>query len=106
MDSVYLYNVDDLSRVAEQNKALRDEAMHEAELVIEYGLNQFDRWRHKVSIQPELVDFRARIRAVCEAEAQAVLGSAADPTAIQELAHRIGQKIAHDVTQLMVSDEE
>ena len=107
-DSVYLYNIDDLSGIAAENQALREAAAHEAELIIDYGLMQFERWRAKISAQPEIVDLRARVRAICEAEVERALGglAAASPLNLQDplgerLAHAIAQKVAHELTCLL-----
>lgn len=105
LDSVYLYNIDDLSTIANETRALREEAMKEAEIIIDYGLVQFDRWRQKVATQPEIVDFRARVRSVCEAELREIIeGSAnSDETEkiLDRLAYRISQKLSHDVTKVL-----
>lgn len=103
LDSVYLYNIDDLSGIADENRALREAAAQEAELIIEYGLAQFERWRQKRVAQPEIVDLRERVREICEREVRELLGSAelaTDETA-ERLAHAISQKISHELTRVI-----
>ncbi len=107
IDSVYLYNIDDLATIADENRALREAAAKDAELVIEYGLLQFERWRAKVRAKPEIVDLRQRVSAICEAEVRAVLGSLTDryPELATRLGYSISQKLAHDLVELIHRQE-
>jgi glutamyl-tRNA reductase len=104
VDNVYLYNIDDLGAVAAENKVLRETAAREAEIVIEYGLIQFERWRQKIAAQPEIVDLRRSIEHICQSEVRAGLGPQADllgPEAIQRISHAISQKVGHELTELL-----
>jgi len=103
VDSVYLYNIDDLAAIADENKALREAAARDAEIVIEYGLLQFERWRVKVSAQPAIVDLRSRVAAICEGEVQRVLGGLAQqhPEVAIQLSRAISQKLSHTLGELM-----
>lgn len=108
LDSVYLYNIDDLSAIAEETRGLREEAMKEADIIIDYGLVQFERWRQKVASQPEIIDFRSRVRSVCDSELRGILEATmrsdeADRM-LDELSHRISQKLSHDVTRVLAHD--
>lgn len=102
-DSVYLYNIDDLAGIASENRALREAAAKEAELVIEYGLLQFERWRTKLASRPEIVDLRAKVEAICAAEVARHLGRAANGVdlEVEKLSHAISQKLAHELTTLV-----
>ena len=99
IDSIYLYNIDDLAGIANENRALREAAAEEAELIIEYGLSQFERWRLKRRAQKEIVDLRARVRAACLAEVTRFAGAQGVSTErVERLAHSISQKISHELT--------
>jgi glutamyl-tRNA reductase len=100
---VYLYNIDDLAGIASENRALREAAAKEAELVIEYGLLQFERWRTKLASRPEIVDLRAKVEAICAAEVARHLGRAANGVdlEVEKLSHAISQKLAHELTTLV-----
>jgi glutamyl-tRNA reductase len=112
IDSVYLYNIDDLATIADENRGLREAAAKDAELVIEYGLLQFERWRVKVRAKPEIVDLRQRVSAICDAEVRAALGGFArqHPEIAARLGYSISQKLAHELVELMhkqgISDDE
>ena len=104
IDNVYLYNIDDLSNVATSNMELREAAAKDAEMVIEYGLAQFERWRRKISVQPELIDLRQAVERICaEGVAEALptsLKGIGDNLA-QEISYSISQKISHELTMLL-----
>jgi len=102
-ESVYLYNLDDLAGIAAENRALREAAASEAELIIDYGLVQFERWRAKLAAQPELLDLRARVQAICSAEVVRILGNSveAQGKGAEQLAHAISQKVAHELSSLL-----
>jgi glutamyl-tRNA reductase len=104
IDNVYLYNIDDLSNVATSNMELREAAAKDAEMVIEYGLAQFERWRRKIAVQPELIDLRQAVERICaEGVAEALPGSlkGIGDNLAQEISHLISQKISHELTRLL-----
>jgi glutamyl-tRNA reductase len=103
LDDVYLYNIDDLAAVAEENRSLREAAAKDAEIVIEYGLLQFERWRKKIAAQPELVDLRLAVERICaEGVSEALSGRLGEASAdvSAQIAHSISQKISHELTEL------
>lgn len=54
LDNVYLYDIDDLKEVIEENKAHRqDEALHGAAIVEEEILS-FQKWLHSLELQPTI----------------------------------------------------
>jgi len=103
VDDVYLYNIDDLAAVAEENRALREAAAKDAEIVIEYGLMQFERWRKKIALQPELVDLRLAVEQICSKGVSEGLGDLlADvgSDVADRIARIISQKISHELTEV------
>jgi glutamyl-tRNA reductase len=103
VDDVYLYNIDDLAAVAEENRALREAAAKDAEIVIEYGLMQFERWRKKIALQPELIDLRLAVERICVDTIAEGLAGRLDGSEAQlatQIAHSISQKVSHELTEL------
>jgi glutamyl-tRNA reductase len=104
IDNVYLYNIDDLAAVAAENKALRESAAKDAEVVIDYGLLQFERWRAKIAARPEIVDLRAAIERICQDEVAKAISSNV-PEVREDIALRvayaISQKVSHELTSLL-----
>jgi len=103
LDNVYLYNIDDLATIASDNKALRDAAAKDAEIVIEYGLMQFERWRAKLAVQPDIIDLRASIQRICATELEQNLRhiEGISPDVVAHLAYAISQKVGHELTGLV-----
>lgn len=103
IDSVYLYNIDDLAGIADENRALREAAAQDGELIIEYGLAQFERWRLKRLAQPEIVDLRALVHDICATEVNRCIAGqgGADEGSVERLTHAISQKLAHELTKLV-----
>jgi glutamyl-tRNA reductase len=105
LDDVYLYNIDDLASIAEENKGLREEASRDAEVIIEYGIYQFEKWLKKLALEPELLSLRGKIRAICAEELQEALrGHLPKSTfeqVLQSLTHGISQKVSHEVHSIV-----
>jgi glutamyl-tRNA reductase len=103
VDNVYLYNIDDLAAIAAENKALRDAAAKEAEIVIEYGLMQFERWRKKLEASPAIVDIRARIEHICRDALSQSLPKSSESQAkiIEHLTHTLSRRIGHELTAVL-----
>jgi glutamyl-tRNA reductase len=104
LDGVYLYNIDDLATIAQENKALREAAAQEADLVISHGLLQFERWRSRLSMKPELLDLRAKVQAICLEEVAQMMTditSSNQGEVAARMAHSVSQKISHELTRLL-----
>jgi glutamyl-tRNA reductase len=103
LDSIYLYNIDDLAAIAEENKSLRDAAAKDAELVIEHGVLQFERWRAKLSVKPQILDMRQQVLSICKTEVEAVLSGLVGerPELVSRLGHSISQKISHELVKYL-----
>ena len=104
MESIYLYNIDDLVAVAKEHQTLREEAAREADVVIDYGLMQFERWRSKVAREPETVDLRSLVARVCREEvaSRMVTASKDNPEELVEsLSYGVSQKLSHELVRLL-----
>lgn len=105
LDGVYLYNIDDLATIAQENQALREAAAQEAELVIAHGMLQFERWRSKLHMKPELIDLRAKVQAICLEEVAQFMTEVTAHDQQGEVAarmsHSLSQKIAHELTRVL-----
>jgi glutamyl-tRNA reductase len=104
LDGVYLYNIDDLASIAKENQALREAAAQEAELVISHGLLQFERWRSRLQMKPELLDLRAKVQAICLEEVAQFMTevTAHDQGEVAaRMSHSLSQKIAHELTRVL-----
>lgn len=55
IDNVYLYNVDDLQGLANENKKVRENAVSEAEKIIEQGAGEIMAWCRSLELVPTIV---------------------------------------------------
>jgi glutamyl-tRNA reductase len=68
LDDVFLYNIDDLSRVVATTQHNRRLQADHAEQIIEHEAGSFARWEETAQVTPTIVSLRARLRATLEAE--------------------------------------
>lgn len=68
MENIFVYDVDDLSQVADQNRESRRREADAAERLISTEVSEFEHWRRALDLTPTIVALRAKVRAVLEAE--------------------------------------
>jgi glutamyl-tRNA reductase len=68
MDNVFLYDVDDLQKVASENKKARQHKADAAEKLVRGETDAFEQWRKTLVLTPTIVALRERFRAVVRAE--------------------------------------
>lgn len=101
LDNVYLYDIDDLKEVVEENMAQRqDEALKAKQLVLE-ETGHFENWLKSLELQPTIVDLRSRSEALALRELQKTLkrlgpvdGETRD--ALETLVKSVAGKMLHD----------
>jgi glutamyl-tRNA reductase len=73
MDNVFVYDVDDLQQVAEENLAVRAREAALAERIIEDEVEAFLTWRRSLELAPTIVALRRRFGQVADEELQRAL---------------------------------
>lgn len=68
MDNVFLYDVDDLEQVAQENLSARQREADHAELIVAAEVLAFEAWRRTDALKPTIVGLRKKVRGVLEAE--------------------------------------
>ena len=96
---VYLYTVDDLEQVIEENRASRREAAQQAEAIIDLQVEHFMAWWHAQGRQDAIRQLRgqaesAREQALARAREQLAQGQPIDEV-IERLAHQLTNKLMH-----------
>jgi len=96
--NVYLYNVDDLSEIVEQNKRAREGEIPRAETLIEEHIAKFQTWQSGVEIAAVLRDLREKLGAERDAFLRERLAgvesmSAEDRRRIAQLADEMLEKL-------------
>lgn len=99
LNDVYLYTVDDLREVVEENLESRRAAAREAEQIITLQTTEFMRWLKSLDAVPTIKDLRSRLDDITETEldrARRRLRAGDDPDdVLRMLAHGISQKFSH-----------
>ena len=102
LDDVYLYTVDDLKEVIDENRRSREEAANEALDIIETEVKHFDHWirTHQSADEIRLLRRSAEsIREECLARARLMLANNEDPLKVMEtLSATLTNKLMHGPT--------
>lgn len=68
LDNVYLYDIDDLKEVVEENMAHRQEEANKARAIVEAETHAFAKWLKSLELQPTIVDLIHRSEHIVEEE--------------------------------------
>lgn len=102
LDDVYLYTVDDLTEVIEENQRSRESAAAEAEAIIDAGTKEFLGRLRELQAVDTLTALRAKGQAISDAELDKALRQLArgnDPEQLlRQLARGITNKMLHQPT--------
>lgn len=102
LPDVYLYTVDDLEQVIEDNRASRREAANEAEVIIDLQVQHFLAWSQAQGNQNALKNLRAhgvQTRDALLEQAREQLANGQDPhSVVAVLAHQLTNKLLHAPT--------
>ncbi|MEJ2071110.1 MAG: glutamyl-tRNA reductase [Syntrophobacterales bacterium] len=101
LDNVYLYNIDDLKEVVEENRERRQEAAIQAERLVAAETLKFMDWLKTLEVYPTIISLRQKAQAICQAELKKTLGNLGTLTPEQEqaleiLTESITNKLLHD----------
>ncbi len=106
LDSVYLYDVDDLQGVVQANVKERQKESAKAELIIAEEVNQFQSWLATLEVKPTIVALRQQLEEVRLAEVDKTLSSLSglndkERKAIESMTSAIVNKILHQPTNVL-----
>jgi glutamyl-tRNA reductase len=111
MHDVYVYDVDDLQKVAQQNLAARRREAEAAETIVEGEARQFEEWRRALDLKPIIVGLRTHVREVLAQELERTLprlsGDAArDRASLEKMIDAATSKLLHQpLTELKRAGE-
>jgi len=105
LDDIYLYTVDDLHSVIEENLKSRQQAAEKAEMMVAEEVNGFSQWLQAQDQVKLIQSYRTQTNECKEdvlAKAKKMLanGKSAEE-ALQFLAHTLANKLAHEPTSAM-----
>ncbi|MEJ2642984.1 MAG: glutamyl-tRNA reductase [Desulfosarcinaceae bacterium] len=109
LNNAYVYDIDDLKGVVDENLEDRQREAIRAERIIDEAAIHFKRWLRSLEVVPTIVALRNQFDAVAQAEIQKALQGLAhltdaDRKAIERMTHAITQKLLHGPTRFLKSD--
>jgi glutamyl-tRNA reductase len=105
IDGVFLYNVDDLSKVVSESLESRRREADRAEQIVAEEAASYERWADSEQVTPTVLALRERVRGVLEAELERSLAgklrhlSAEDRQSLLVMSEASVNKLLHDTTQ-------
>lgn len=67
-DNVYLYNIDNLQEIVDENIKTRQKAALKAEAIIEEEVARFEKWRSTLEVVPTIVSLKDKLAAIVQLE--------------------------------------
>jgi glutamyl-tRNA reductase len=110
VDNVYLYDIDDLGKVAEENRDERSREAEKAERIVTEEVEAFWRWLGHLELVPTIVALREKVEGIRRAELQKTLHVLKDldprqREAVESMTEAIVNKILHTpITRLKQRD--
>lgn len=100
MENVFLYDVDDLQKVAAQNLNTRQKEADLAESIVEHEVGEFETWRKQQHLKPLIVALRQQVRGVLQQELERTLpklggGAQANQEALERMLDAATNKLLH-----------
>jgi len=109
LDNAYLYDIDDLTAVVDENLGERQREAIRGEAIVEEEVDKFWQWFEKLDVVPTIVELRAFAEAVRQQELQRTLPrltelSVGDREKIDQMTRAIVNKLLHQPTSALKED--
>lgn len=100
ISNCFVYDIDDLTQVVEQNRANRTQEASQAELIVAEEVVKFRQWLRGLSVSPTIASLSAKAEEIRQAELNYTLKSAGltpdQAQAVDRLTKALAKKILHD----------
>jgi glutamyl-tRNA reductase len=112
IENVYLYNIDDLQKVANENMKDREIEAHKAEAIVQNEVLKFVNWYRSLDVTPTIVALRKKFEEIRKKELEKTLSlhpnlSDKEKKSLEALTSAIINKILHTpIALLKQTDEE
>jgi glutamyl-tRNA reductase len=109
LNNVYVYDIDDLQGVIEENIEDRKKEAVKAERIIDEAVIRFKEWVDNLQVVPTIVDLRKKFDTIATAELEKTFQALRnlpekERQAIHKMTASMINKMMHDPTQLLKSD--
>ncbi len=107
LSNAYVYDIDDLQNVIEENLTERRNEALKGERIIDEAVIKFRKWRETLDVVPTIKALRTRIETIVEGELEKTLSSTlkniseADSAAMRRMVDAMVNKILHEPTMLL-----
>jgi len=111
IDNAYIYDVDDLANVADDNLGERRREAVRGEAIVEQEVDRFWQWFERLELEPTIAELRALAERVRQQEAERTMArlghlSEVDRERIDQMSRAIVNKLLHQpTTRLKQADE-
>ncbi|MBS3757600.1 MAG: glutamyl-tRNA reductase [Desulfobacterales bacterium] len=103
--NAYLYDIDDLQGVIDENIKIRHKESVAAERIIDEGVIRFRNWYENLDVVPTIVALREKLHAIAAAELNKTLHSLdlseAEQEALKKMTEAMVKKMLHDPTMFL-----
>lgn len=101
VDNVYLFNMDNLQDIADENMQRRKTEAERAEAIIEEEMQRYRQWYNTLEVVPTIVSLREKVLAIVQGETERLGGrlramAEDDRQVVEQLIHAVVNKILHD----------
>jgi glutamyl-tRNA reductase len=109
LNNVYVYDIDDLKGVVDENIEDRQREAVKAERIIDEAVIHFGQWVDSLGVVPTIKSLRGKINTMAQAEVQRTLQqmehlASEDKKTIERMTHALVNKILHDPTHYLKSN--
>jgi len=111
IENVYLYNIDDLKKVADENIKDREKEAQKAEAIVKDEVIKFVNWYHSLEVTPTVVALRKKFEEIRKKELEKTLSlhpnlSEKEKKSLEALTSSIINKILHTPSTLLKQTNE
>jgi glutamyl-tRNA reductase len=109
LNNAYVYDIDDLKSVVDENIEDRTKEAVKAERIIDEAVIHFGQWVQNLGVVPTIKALRTKVNAVAQAEIQKTIQqmehlSEGDIKSIERMTNALVNKILHDPTRYLKSN--
>jgi len=109
LNNIYVYDIDDLKGVIEENLEDRQRAAVKGERIVDEAVIRFRQWYESLDVVPTIVGLRRKFEQVIRAEvARTCLGGdtcSVAPEGLDKMVNALVNKILHDPTTILKREE-
>ncbi len=109
LENAYVYDIDDLTAVVDENMADRQKEAVKGERIVEEAVIHFRQWYDSLDVVPTIVALRQKVEKIVDQEVERTLSglegiSAIDRAVFDRMKQALTKKMLHDPTLFLKSD--